>query len=101
MTLNPLGDATLGALRRGEQIHSGLLADFVGDARKLARLGLPVYSLGGGAGYLWGADFDDFGKGSLRITAVDASALEELAGAGTRHDGTRGRPDRSATGADA
>ena len=77
VTLNPLGDATLGALRRGEQIHSGLLADFVGDARKSARLGLPVYSLGGGAGYLWGADFDDSGKGSLRITAVDASALEQ------------------------
>ncbi len=32
-------------------------------------------SIGGGPGYLWGASFDDSGRGSLRISAVDASAL--------------------------
>ena len=48
-----------------------------------ARAGLPVYSLGGGPGYLWGADFDDTGKGSLRRTAVDASALVAPASSST------------------
>ncbi|MGA2795339.1 MAG: hypothetical protein ABSE69_17790, partial [Roseiarcus sp.] len=75
VTLTPLDEATLDALRHGEQIHRGLLADFIGDARRSARLGLPVYSLGGGPGFLWGADFNEAGKGSLRITAVDAGAL--------------------------
>ena len=63
------------ALRRGEQIHRGLIAEFIGDAHKSASIGLPVYSIGGGPGCLWGASFDDAGNGSLRISAVDASAL--------------------------
>ena len=75
VTLTPLDDAAMGALSRGEQIHRGLIADFIGDAHKSAHMGLPVYSLGGGPGYLWGASFDDAGKGSLRISAVDVSAL--------------------------
>ena len=57
------------------RIHRGLVAEFIGDAHKSARIGLPVYSIGGGPGYLWGASFDDAGKGSLRISAVDATAL--------------------------
>jgi hypothetical protein len=75
VTLTPLDEAAMDALRRDEQIHRGLIADFIGDAHKSARMGLPVYGIGGGPGYLWGASFDDAGKGSLRISAVDASAL--------------------------
>jgi len=73
VTLTPLDEAAMDALRNGEQIHRGLIAEFIGDAHKSARIGLPVYSIGGGPGYLWGASFDDSGKGSLRISAVDAS----------------------------
>ena len=75
VTLSPLDEDAMDALRRGEEIHRGLIAEFIGDAHKSARIGLPVYSIGGGPGYLWGASFDDAGKGSLRISAVDASAL--------------------------
>ena len=75
VTLTPLDEAAMDDLRNGEQIHRGLIAEFIGDAHKSARIGLPVYSIGGGPGYLWGASFDDAGKGSLRISAVDASAL--------------------------
>jgi len=71
VTLTPLDDIALEALRRGEKIHRGLIADFLGDARKSARSGLPVFSLGGGPGFLWGASFDDAGNGSLRSSAVD------------------------------
>ena len=75
VTLTPLDETAMDALRRGEPIHRGLIAEFIGDAHKSARIGLPVYSIGGGPGYLWGASFDNAGKGSLRISAVDASAL--------------------------
>jgi hypothetical protein len=75
VTLTPLDEAAMDALHRGEVIHRGLIAEFIGDADKSARIGLPVYSIGGGPGYIWGASFDDAGKGSLRISAVDASAL--------------------------
>jgi hypothetical protein len=71
VTLTPLDETALDALRRGEEIHRGLIADFLGDARKSARSGPPVFSLGGGPGFLWGASFDDAGNGSLRSSAVD------------------------------
>ena len=75
VTLTPLDEAAMEALRRGEEIHRGLIAEFIGDAHESARIGLPVFSIGGGPGYLWGASFDNAGRGSLRISAVDASAL--------------------------
>jgi uncharacterized protein len=75
VTLTPLDEEAMNALRRGDEIHRGLIAEFIGDAHKSARLGLPVYSIGGGPGFLWGASFDDSGKGSLRISAVDANAV--------------------------
>ena len=50
-------------LRRGETITAGLLIDFLADSRKSAREGLPVFHMGGGAGYIWAAKFDDSGKG--------------------------------------
>jgi hypothetical protein len=74
-TLTPLDETALDALRRGEAIHRGLIADFLGDARKSARSGLPVFSIGGGPGFLWGASFDDAGQGSLRSSAVNVDEL--------------------------
>ena len=65
-TLTPLDETALDALRRGEAIHRGLIADFLGDAQKSARSGLPVFSIGGGPGFLWGASFDDAGQGLVR-----------------------------------
>ena len=79
VTLTPLDEAALGTLSRDEEIHRGLITDFLGDPHKSARIGLPVFSIGGGPGYLWGAKFNDAGRGTLQISAVDASALAPLA----------------------
>jgi hypothetical protein len=75
VTLTPLDSPTLDALRRGAPVHSGLLVGALGDLRVSARQGVPVYSLGGGAGFIWSANYTNSGKGVLRITAVDPSAL--------------------------
>jgi len=75
VTLTPLDESTMDELRRGETITAGLLIDFLGDSRKSAREGLPVFHMGGGSGYIWAAEFDDAGKGRLRITAVNPSLL--------------------------
>jgi hypothetical protein len=77
VTLTPLDQPTLDALSRGETITAGLLVDFLGEPRKSAREGLPVFHIGGGNGYIWAAKFDDSGKGLLQIAAVDASLLPE------------------------
>ena len=76
VTLTPLDASTLDALRRGAPVHSGLLVGALADSRAAARLGLPVYRFGGGAGFIWGAQYNSAGKGVLRVIAVDASALE-------------------------
>ena len=75
VNLTTLDSPTLDALRRGAPVHSGLLVGVLGDPRASARLGLPVYSLGGGAGFIWNAEYNSSGKGVLRIIAVDPSAL--------------------------
>jgi hypothetical protein len=75
VALTPLDSATIDALRSGAPVHSGLLVGALGDLRASARLGLPVYGLGGGAGFIWSANYNGSGKGVLRITAVDPSAL--------------------------
>jgi hypothetical protein len=75
VTLTPLDESTIDELRRGETITAGLLVDFLGDSRKSAREGLPVFHLSGGSGYIWAAKFDDTGTGRLRITAVNPGLL--------------------------
>jgi hypothetical protein len=78
VTLTQLDQATTDALSRGETITAGLLVDFLGDSRKSAREGLPVFHIGGGAGYIWAAKYDDGGKGRLRVTAVNPSLLPRV-----------------------
>jgi hypothetical protein len=78
-TLTPLDATTMAALRRGETITAGLLVDYLGSAIKSARAGLPVFHLGDGAGFIWGANFDDAGRGDLRIVAISPTALPDSA----------------------
>jgi hypothetical protein len=59
----------------GSPPRLGLIVDYLGDVRKSAQLGLPIFRLGGGAGYLWSASSDDNGRGHLRFLQIDASAL--------------------------
>ena len=74
-TLTPLDEGTMDALRRGDTISAGLLVDYLGSATRSARAGLPVFHMSDGAGFVWSANFDEAGKGSLRITAVNPGAL--------------------------
>jgi hypothetical protein len=67
------GDA-MSILASGESPRKGLLIDFLGNLQRSAQLGLPVYRMSGGAGYLWSGSFDRNGRGHLRILAIDASA---------------------------
>ena len=60
-----------------------MLVGALGDLRVSARQGVPVYSLGGGAGFIWSANYTNSGKGVLRITAVDPSALNSATAAQT------------------
>jgi hypothetical protein len=73
--LEQLGADAISLLASGQSPRKGLLIDYLGDLRRSAQLRLPIYSLNGGAGYLWSASVDRSGRGHLRFLTADASAL--------------------------
>ena len=72
-TLEQLDQESLKTLAEGKSPRKGLLIDFLGNFARSAKEGLPVYCIGGGAGFLWAASFEQ--KGRIRAVAVDASGL--------------------------
>jgi hypothetical protein len=76
VALEPLDRESLERLAEGRRpAAKGYLIDFIGDFARSAKEGLPVYRLGGGAGFVWAASYDQKGRGTLRFSAVDASAI--------------------------
>ncbi len=75
VSLQPLDPARAAALAAGTEDKPGILVDTIGDLQRSAQLGLPVYRLGGGAGFVWAASWNGRGRGALRMLAIDASLL--------------------------
>jgi hypothetical protein len=75
VTLLPLQPEQRAALADGTAANAGVLVDSIGNLQRSAQLGLPIYRLGGGAGYVWSASWNTRGRGTLRMLAIDASKL--------------------------
>jgi hypothetical protein len=75
VTLIPLDAGSIDLLAKGENPKIGFMVDFLGDFKRSAQEGLPMYLLSGRAGMIWNANYDEAGKGLLRISAIDASKL--------------------------
>lgn len=75
VVLQPLDPQSMGELAAGRDVRAGLILDHIGNFQRSARLGLPVYRLTGGAGYVWAASWDASGRGTLRFLTVDASQI--------------------------
>jgi hypothetical protein len=79
------GKIDLELIEQGEALTAAAAArqatviDYLGDPRRSAELGLPVFRLGGGAGFLWAARHDESGRGLLRFLTLDASQLHAAA----------------------
>ena len=54
-------------LASGESPRKGLLIDYLGNLRRSAQQGLPIYSLTGGAGYIWSASVDRNNRGHMQF----------------------------------
>src|SRR6516165_5563537 len=74
VVLEPITGDELRALAEGKPPVEGIALDFIGDFARSARQGLPVYRIAGGAGFVWAGSYDERGRGTLRFSAVDASA---------------------------
>jgi hypothetical protein len=75
ITLEQLDAESIRILRGGKSPKKGLLLDFLGNFAQSAQEGLAIYRIGGGPGFLWAASFDQKGRGTLRLSAVHASAF--------------------------
>jgi hypothetical protein len=73
--LNQLDPNDVSIVASGDTPHKGLLVSFLGDLQRSARAGLPIYSLSGGPGFLWVANFNAEGRGNLRFLTIDASQI--------------------------
>ena len=73
VTLEQLDQESIKALADRKGLKKGLLIDFLGNFVRSAKVGLPVYRIDGGPGFVWAASFDQKGHGIFRLAAVDAS----------------------------
>ena len=73
VVLEPLDRDSLNTVAAGKSPKIGYLVDFIGDFARSAKENLPIYRISGGAGFVWVASFDQKGRGTLRLTAVDPS----------------------------
>jgi hypothetical protein len=71
--LQPVDDANIRLIAAGKGPKLGFMIDFIGDFQRSAKMGLPVYRIGGGAGSVWAASFRQDARGTLRFVAVDAA----------------------------
>jgi hypothetical protein len=77
--LTELDADAISIVASGESPRKGLLIDYLGNLRRSAQQGLPIYSLNGGAGYIWSASVGRNNVGHIRLLTVDVSALSPAA----------------------
>ena len=73
--LDPLTDVRVADIAKGQVQGTEFLVDFLGDATRSAKERLPIWRFAGGLGFVFAAGLDQGGRGFLRTTAVDASAI--------------------------
>jgi hypothetical protein len=74
LQLEPLDTNDLATVATGGATK-GLLVSFLGDVQRSAKVGVPVYRLKGGPGYVWAATFNSNGRGVLRFLTADPSQI--------------------------
>jgi hypothetical protein len=73
--LEPLDTENRKAFAEGRRLGKGYYIDFIGNFERSAKEGFPLYRISGDAGFIWAASFDQKGRGTLRLVAVDTSAF--------------------------
>ena len=75
ITLEPLDQESVKILADGKGPGKGLLIDYLRNFARSAKEGLPIYRIDGGPGFIWAASFDQKGRGTLRLAAVELSGF--------------------------
>jgi TPR repeat protein len=96
VVLEPLDASSVTELAAGRNVRKGFMIDHIGDYERSAQLGLPIYRLRGGAGYVWAGSWDENGRGTLRFLAIDASAFTPQIMVDTSNNSEKAAADRAA-----
>src|SRR6266436_1198162 len=75
ITLEPLDQESIKTLADGKNPRKGFLIDYLRDFTRSAKQGLPIYRIDGGPGFIWAASFDQKGRGTLRLAAIELSGF--------------------------
>jgi hypothetical protein len=75
LTLEPVDADSISLLADGKSPKKGYLVDFIGNFARSAKEGLPIYRITGGAGFVWAGSTTSTGRGTLRLAALDPSAI--------------------------
>jgi hypothetical protein len=75
VTLEPLDQESIKTLADGKSPKKGFLVDYLRNFTRSAKEGLPIYRIDGGPGFIWAASFDQKGRGTLRLAAVNVSGF--------------------------
>jgi hypothetical protein len=75
ITLEPLDQESIRILADGKNPKKGFLIDYLRNFTRSAQEGLPIYRIDGGPGFIWAASFDQKGRGTLRLAAVEVSGF--------------------------
>jgi ribosomal protein L9 len=75
ITLEPLDQESIKTLADGKNPKKGLLIDYLRNFARSAKEGLPIYRIDGGPGFIWATSFDQKGRGTLRLAAVEVSGF--------------------------
>ena len=75
IALEPLDQESIKILADGKSPKKGLLIDYLRNFTRSAQKGLPIYRIDGGPGFIWAASFDQKGRGTLRLAAVQVSGF--------------------------
>ena len=73
--LEPLDHESIKILAAGKSPKKGFLIDYLRNFARSAKEGLPIYRIDGGPGFIWAASFDNKGRGTLRLAAVEVSGF--------------------------
>jgi hypothetical protein len=73
--LEPLDQESIKILAAGRSPKKGFLIDHLRNFARSAKEGLPIYRIDGGPGFIWAASFDNKGRGTLRLAAVEVSGF--------------------------
>ncbi|WP_213736198.1 hypothetical protein [Bradyrhizobium sp. dw_411] len=60
--VEPLAPSPVSELAANRDIRAGFLVSYLGSFRRTAQLGLPIYRLSGGPGFIWIASWGADGK---------------------------------------